>query len=115
MLLGGASPAEAGAQLATIAGDLAAETGVQVNAVQVRADSAYRGGVARVAVRVTATGDVTGLTDLLQQIEGHELLLQVRELVVSQSAAVAPDNVPEMLRFELLVEGLALDPRVRAP
>lgn len=113
MLLEGESPAQAGAALAAVASDLAAESGVQVNAVQVRADSVYRGHVTRVAVRVSATGDVTGLTELLQQLEGHDLLLHVRELVVTQQAPAAPDNVAEALRVELLVEGLALRPRGR--
>ena len=110
MFVDGDSPALAAAALATIVSDLAEEGGVQVNSVQVRADSAWRSSVARVGVRVSATGDVTGLTDLLQQIEGHDLLLQVREMVVTQPAPTAPDHVPEALRLELLVEGLALRP-----
>jgi hypothetical protein len=115
MVLDGSTPAEAGAVLADVVADAADEAGALVGAVHVRPDSSYRAGLARVAVRLSATSDVTGLAELLQDLEGGELLLAVRELTVTQPEPAAPNGTPEALRFELLVEGLAMDPRLRKP
>jgi hypothetical protein len=113
MVLEGASPAEAGALLAAAVTDAAEEVGAQIGSVQIRPDTTYKGNFARVAVRLSATADVTSLAQLLNELESGELLLNVRELTVNQAAPAAPDNTPEALRFELLVEGLAMHPRVR--
>jgi hypothetical protein len=87
---------------------------VKVGSVQLRADSAFTAdGFARVAVRLNATGDVTGLATLLGALEGDSLLIAVRELVVNQPEPAAPSTKLETLRFEMLVEGLAMHPRVK--
>lgn len=113
-LVGADSPAEAGARLASLVAEMADESGVQVVAATVQADTTYVAGVARVATRVSATCDVQGLADLLQRLEGGDVLLAVRELAVSQPDPAAPAGKPEMLHLELLVEGLTMRPAVRA-
>lgn len=98
----------AGAMLATKVTDIADELGLKVSAIQIRADSVFRSAHARVAVRLTASGDVQHLTDLLSALESPTELLAVRELSVSPTDPVLPDGRPETLRFQVLVEGLAM-------
>lgn len=109
------SVAVAGAALATLTGDLGDESGVRVTSTSVRADSSTTSAFTRVAVRISATGDVEGLADYLRSIESYEQLLAVRELSVAQTDPGAPDSRVESLRFEVLVEGLAqIDAKARA-
>jgi hypothetical protein len=97
-----------GAALATRITDVADELGIRVSAVQIRPDSLFRSGYARVAVSLTASGDVTHLTDLLQSLESSDALLAVRELTVTPGDVLTPDGRPETLRFQVLVEGLVM-------
>lgn len=100
--------AEASAQLATMVTDFAEASEVKVTAVQIRQDSAMaKSPLLRVGARLSGMGDVTALSALLQNLEGGDTPFAVRELIVSQSEPAAPDTRPEILRFELLVEGLA--------
>ncbi|MDB4913035.1 MAG: hypothetical protein JWM95_679 [Gemmatimonadetes bacterium] len=98
----------AGAMLATKVTDIADELGLKVSAIQIRADSVFRSAHAHVAVRLTASGDVQHLTDLLSALESPTELLAVRELSVSPTDPVLADGRPETLRFQVLVEGLAM-------
>lgn len=100
------STAVAGAALATLISDYGAESGVRVTSAAVRPDSSRKTAFTRIAVRVSATGDVEGLADYLRSIESSEQLLAVRELSVAQAEPSAPDSRAEALRFEFLVEGL---------
>lgn len=111
LLLGGETPAVAGATLASLVSGAAAACSVRLGAVQVRADSAGQGVFTRVAVRADAVGDVRGVTGFLAALERGPALLAVRELSVSQSEPAAPPDRPEVLRIELTVEGLVLSPR----
>ncbi len=107
---------EAAAALAVYVSDAATGTEVKVNTLQLRADSAFAAdGFARIAVRLNGTSDVSGLAGLLVTVEGDSLLLAVREMTVTQPEPAAPDSKPETLHFELLIEGLAMHPRVRSP
>jgi hypothetical protein len=100
---------EATAALALHVSEVAASVEVKVNSLQLRADSAFaRDGFARIAVRFNGTGDVAGLAGLLVSLEGEDVFLAVRELNVTQPEPGAPDTKPEALRFELLIEGLAM-------
>ena len=100
---------EATAALALHVSDIAASVEVKVNSLQLRADSSFaKDGFARIAVRFSGTGDVAGLSGLLVSLEGDSILLAVRELSVTQPEPGAPDTKPEALRFELLIEGLAM-------
>ncbi|MEP6733825.1 MAG: type II secretion system protein GspM [bacterium] len=105
--------AVAGAALATLVSDLAAESGVKVTSASVRPDSATRSPFVRLGVRVSATGDAEGLSDYLSSIESSRQLLAVRELSVAQTDPAAPDSRAEALHFELLVEGLVRIASVR--
>jgi hypothetical protein len=100
------STAVAGAALATVIGDLGEESGVRITSAAVRADSATKATFTRIAVRISATGDVEGLADYLSSLESSEQLLAVRELSVAQTDPGAPDSRVESLHFEMLVEGL---------
>jgi hypothetical protein len=108
MLVGGATVAEAGARLANTLSDYADARAVRVVSLQVRPDTAERGGFARVAVRLTGVADVAGLTSLIGDVESSTPILAVRELGVTQPDPMVPDSKPETLRFELLVEALAV-------
>jgi hypothetical protein len=107
-MIAGETVTVAGAALATHVTDIADDLGLRVESVQIRPDTVFRSGHARVAVRVNASGDVTHLTDLLSALEMGEELLAVRELTISPSDAFASDAQPEVLHFQLLVEGLAV-------
>lgn len=100
------SAAVAGAALATLMSDMGDESGIRVTSASVRPDSMAKAAFTRVAVRISATGDVEGLADYLRSIESSEQLLAVRELSVAQTDPAAPDSRAEALRFEVLVEGL---------
>ncbi|MFN2397811.1 MAG: type II secretion system protein GspM [Gemmatimonadaceae bacterium] len=105
-LLDGDSPAVAAASLAGLVSDAAASSGVELGTVQLRADSSSTTAFIRVSVRADATGDVRGLMEFLAELE-RMTLLAVRELSISASDLVAPADRAEILRSELVVEGLA--------
>jgi hypothetical protein len=106
-LVQASSTPEAGAWLASALSRVADSSGIRVASLGIRPDSAARQGYARVAVRVSAMGDVEGLTTFLSRIEGGRPLMAVRDLVVSQPEPGGPDNKAEALRFDVLVEALA--------
>lgn len=87
--------------------ELARRAGVEVHTVTLRPDTITRFGLARVAVRVNAEGDVRGLIDLLFAVESNSLPLAVRELAISQNDPAAPESEMETLRVELVVATLA--------
>ena len=97
----------AGAALATLMGDWGTESGIRITSTSVRADTARKVVFTRIAVRISATGDVEGLAEFLRAIESSDQLLALRELSIVQSDPSAPDSRAESLRFEIVVEGLA--------
>ena len=105
--------ATAGAALATQVADIADDLGLKVSAVQIRPDTLFRSGFARVAVSFTATGDVMHLVDLLAALEASDALMAVRELTVTPADVLLPDGRPEVIRFQLLIEALAVKSAVR--
>ncbi|MEO7455558.1 MAG: type II secretion system protein GspM [Gemmatimonadaceae bacterium] len=104
----GESVGTAGADLAGRITQIADELGIKVSSVQIRPDSVFRAGQARVAVRVTAIGDVTHLTDMLTELETSPTLFAVRELSVSPADPLGDANRAELLRIQILVEALAM-------
>jgi hypothetical protein len=112
-VLEGESLALAAGALSALLADMAADAGVRLGAVQLRPDSASDSRYARVAVSVDATGDVRGVTALLSAIEGDSTLLVVRSLSISQPEPAAPSDRPELLRVELVVEGVARGKQLR--
>ncbi|HEX9485266.1 MAG TPA: type II secretion system protein GspM [Gemmatimonadaceae bacterium] len=102
-----ASITVASAALAILVSDVGNESGIRITSATVRPDSATKAAFARIAVRISATGDIQGLADFLSGIETSDELLAVRELSVAQAEPAAPDSRAEALRFDVLVEGLA--------
>jgi hypothetical protein len=107
-LLDGESPASAGATLAAILTGAAARSGVRLGSVQVTPDTASASTFTRVAVRADATGDLQGITEMLQYLESTPELLAVRELAITQPDAGGANDRPESLQMEITVLGLAL-------
>ncbi|MEO8623803.1 MAG: type II secretion system protein GspM [bacterium] len=107
-LIGAPSVTSAGAALASQVTDIADDLGLKVNAIQIRPDSVFRDKHARVGVRLTAIGDVTHLADLLSALESTAASLAIRELSISPGDPMLPDGRPETLRFQIMVEGLAV-------
>ena len=95
------------AALAAMLSDLGDASAIRVTSISVRPDAATKAAFTRIAVRVSATGDVEGLADYLRGIESSAQMLAVRELSVAQTDPTAPDSRAESLRFEILVEALA--------
>lgn len=114
-VLEGGSTAAAGAELASLVSGAATRAGVQIGAVQLRADTAAAGTFRRVAVRVDGSGDLPGIVRLLALLEGGAELLAVRELSINQPHAGGPPENPETLRLEMTVEALALTRGARVP
>jgi hypothetical protein len=106
-LIRATTAAAAAAVLGGLIESLAKNEGVDVQTMTLRPDTTTRNGLARVAVRFGAEGDVEGLTGLLLALEGHEKLFAVRDLSVSQAEPVAAATHVEALRFDLTVETLA--------
>ena len=104
------SPSAGAARLASLVSEAADSSRVKILATQLHADSAGSASLARVSVRVTAVGDVTGLLELLRNIEGGNVLMAVEELAISPSDPTAPDDRPEALRLEIVVAGLSRAP-----
>jgi hypothetical protein len=107
-LVAGETPAAAAATLASLVSGAAASAGVRTVAVQVRPDTLGKAFFTRVAVRADLVGDVQGLTALLGALERGPSLLAIRELSMSQAEPAAPLDRAEVLRAQILVEGLAL-------
>ena len=107
-VLDGGSPAASGAALASLVSGAAARAGVQIGSVQVRPDTASAGTFMRIGVRADGTGDLPAIIRMLAMLEGAPELLAVRELSITQPAPGGPAEVPEALRMEIGVHGLAL-------
>lgn len=110
-VLDGATPAAAGATLASLVSGAAARSGVSLGTVQVLGDTAAQGTFARVAVHGDATGDLAGISALLARLEEGPELLAVREISITQPEPGGPADRAESLRLEFTVEGLALHRR----
>ena len=107
-LLSGQSASAAAADLTAAVEQFAMDAGVKMNALQIAVDSALSGSVAHVRVRFTGVADVMGLSAFLRMVEGGDIPLVVRELVVAQPDAAGPSSKPEALRIEILIEGIAI-------
>jgi hypothetical protein len=107
-LVAAATPQSAVAMLASTISGFANDAEVRLVSATVRSDSVFTGGFATVAVRVSAIGDIEGFIALFHHIEGSDLLLAIRELNVSQPEPAAPDNRPETLHADFVIESLAV-------
>lgn len=104
-------PASAAGTLASLLSGIAHSANVTLGTLRIGSDSASGKVVSRLAVRAEAIGDIRGITTLLLELERRTPILAIRELTISQPEPAAPSTQPEALRVELLVEGLAFDPR----
>lgn len=109
-LLGGKSPAAAGATLAGLVSGAAATSGVRLGAVQIRSDTASSETFTRISVRADATGDIAGVTKMIASLERGPTLLAIRSLSIDQSEPAATSDRMETLRISIVVEGLMLTP-----
>jgi type II secretion system (T2SS) protein M len=100
--------AEAATTLASEVGEAARNSLVRIDAIQTRADTAGRTALRRVVASVDATGDVTGLASMLQQLEQGPTFLAVRQLSVNAENVHTPGDGAENLRIRLTVEARAL-------
>jgi hypothetical protein len=107
VVLNGSSTSAVVADLASSLDEIATDARLKVASMQLRADSAAPGSIARIAVRVSGTTDVTGLAAFLRAVETGDTPLVVRELSVSQSEPAAPESKAEALRVDVLVEAIA--------
>jgi hypothetical protein len=116
-LLDGSSSAAASATLASLISGAAATADAKLGAVHVRLDTARvsRSAFARVSARADLTADVRGLSRFLLALERGPTLLAIRELSVTQPEPGAGSDRPEMLRVDVVVEGLALAREGGAP
>jgi hypothetical protein len=106
VLVGVGSPTAGAGALASLVSGAAQAAGVQLGSIQVRTDTASARTMKRVSIRANVVGDVRGITALLLAIEQGPALLAVRELSITQPDPAAPDDRPEALQMELVVEGL---------
>ena len=114
--LTGGSAADASAALTALVSEMAREALVRIDAMNVQVDTVAEAGIAipRVRLDAQATGDVTGLADLMRRLEHGEgsALLAVRRLSVRPHDIAGPADQVETLAIRLTIEGLAL---VRRP
>lgn len=111
-LLTGDTPAEAGSALTALLGELARQSLVRLEAVDIRIDTTAARSLPRVAAEVHATADITGLSSFLAALERGPTLLAVHQLAIRPQTPDGPANQVELLSIHFRVEGLAL---VRAP
>jgi hypothetical protein len=112
-LINAASPTAAAAMLGAMVEDIADASNAKVSALQLRADTASRGTLGRVAVRLTGETDVVGLAALLKAVDGSDRMMAIQELSVSQPDPAGADTKPEALHFDVVVAALALAKRGR--
>ena len=105
--LTGSSPASAAAELASLVESLADSARIKIGYLQLKADSGSKAPITAISVRLNGLADVGGLAALLRAVEGNNRPMIVRELSVVPADPAGSDTRPEVLRVDLLVEGLA--------
>jgi hypothetical protein len=112
-ILGGDTPALAGAALAELVSDVAEATKAQAGNVQVRTDSSARGTFVAVQVQASITGDLFAVTRFLAMLESGPKLVALREVGITAQADPSGAQGParrETIRADVVVEGLARNP-----
>jgi hypothetical protein len=106
-LVSGAVPSAASAALAELVSDAASSADARIASIQLAADTlAARPALARVSARVSVSGDLMSIAQLIQMLEEGPQLLAVRELSVAPSQPGIARGQVETLQAEMLVEGL---------
>lgn len=107
-LIPGDSPAAASAWIADYVAGAARSTGVRIGATRMQQDTSSAAIFTRVELRIEATGDVRGISRFLAEVESAPTRLGVILLSIAQSDPAASHERMEVLRAELVIEGLAL-------
>ena len=102
------TPTIAAAFLGALVERIADNSNLKVSSLELRLDTLARASTTRVTVRMSGEGDISGVGSFLATIDRHDEPMVVRELAVSQSDPLAPDDRAEVLHFDVRVEGLAL-------
>ena len=110
----GESPPLAAAAFAEYVADVAEVSSAQLGSVQAGADTAGRGPFVTVTVRTSASGDLASIVRLITGLESGPVLVAIRELAVTQQQSTPAPNAAEVLRAELVIEGLAKNRRYTA-
>lgn len=107
-LLVGETPAGAGSNAEALLAEMARESLVRLDAIEIKVDTTKTQALPQVTIELQATADVTGLSAFLHRLERGPALLAVRRLAV-RSAGVedSPDQL-ETLAVQLTVEGVGL-------
>lgn len=108
-LLGG-GPADRGTRsLLPLVSDAADVAGLTVDEISELALREEAGNVALQPrrVRIVGSGDLTAIVALVVGVEGGGALLRIQRFVLSQPSVPSGESESEVLRFELVVEGLS--------
>lgn len=101
-LFAGATTAQAGAELTSWVSGLADARGVRIGRQSLGADS-LAAPFRRLALRLDAEGDITGIAGWLSQLEAGPRLVTIEQLAISALEPAAPAAQPERLRAELVL------------
>ncbi len=101
-VFGGATAAQAGAELSSWVGGLADARGVRIARQSLEADT-VAAPFRRLALRLDAEGDITGVAGWLSQLEAGGKLVTIEQLAISALEPAAPTSQPERLRAELVL------------
>ena len=107
-LIGASTPTAAAAMLGAIVERIAADAEVKVGSLELRADSSSRATVVRLTLRLSAEGDVFGLATFLSAVERQAEPMTVRTITASASDPLSGDDRAEVVRFDLIIDGLAV-------
>lgn len=98
----------AAAGFAEFLADAAERAKLQLSSVRIDApaDSGGKATIARVRVRASVNGNLTGLAHLITRLERPPHLFAIRQLSISERDANVPHDKNEALDAEIVVEGL---------
>jgi hypothetical protein len=99
---------DAASVLTSLMNEAARVATVQITTFKVNVDSSKSGALPRASIVMDATGDVTGLSTLLREIEGNPVALAVRSVSVVPQNVQVPAQEAEALAIRIKVEALVL-------
>lgn len=109
-VLDGDTPVLAAASLVESVSDLADATTVQVGNVQLRTDSLARGAFVAVQIQASVTGDAPAVMRFLAKLESGPKLIALREVGINVQGDQSAQGKREVLRADVVIEGLARNP-----
>lgn len=105
--LEGEHTAAAGATLISRVNAAAEGAGVRLGALAVEADSSAEHGITVVRVHGDGASDVAGVARFLATLEGGAPILSIRDLSLEAADPHVPNEQPETIRINFVIEGLA--------